>query len=244
MNLYILAHPDDEVMCLHTMVERPIGNKVAVIYLTNGKPNGAQFSEAKRITEANIVADYLGYQDAVFFYGSELAIQDGDLASLFGIDAYLRLLTLVKDISPNNIFTTLLEGGHQDHDATYLIAKKISVDLGINLNAFPCYSPTSFKLPMYSTMKSVENSFKVSANLVSRVKMCFLAIKIMIVYSSQIKTWVGLSIPIVLKYAFGTLSIHQQGNRNLDDVQKFLYEIRGSFNREQIIHFESQIRSW
>jgi hypothetical protein len=74
--------------------------------------------------------------------------------------------------------------------------------------------------------------------------MCFLAIKIMIVSSSQIKTWVGLSIPIVLKYAFGTLSIHQQGNRNLDDVQKFLYEIRGSFNREQIIHFESQIRSW
>ena len=93
-------------------------------------------------------------------------------------------------------------------------------------------------------MKSVENSFKINPNLISRVKMCFMAVKIMGVYSSQRKTWVGLSIPIILKYAFGTLSVHQEGNRNLDDVKKFLYEKRSSFKSEQIIDFERQIQSW
>lgn len=243
-DLYILAHPDDEVMCLHSIAGKSIPTQVAVIYLTNGQPYGAHFPETKRISEANKVAGYLGYLGETYFFGVELALQDGNLAGLFGIETYIRLLALVKDIGPKNVFTTSLEGGHQDHDTTYLIAKRISLDLNLNLIAFPCYSSSFCKLSMYSTMKSTHYSTIIYQDFRNRIKMCFLAIKIMAAYSTQMKTWAGLGIPIILKYAFGRLSVEQECNRNVQDVKKFLYETRRSFKSAQIRDFERQIRSW
>jgi LmbE family N-acetylglucosaminyl deacetylase len=242
-NVYILAHPDDEVMCLHSIMHMRTETKTYVLYLTDGKPDNSHFKISKRKSEAIHVSSRLGYFGNTIFFGETFGIQDGRLATSFRREDFGNLLKIVKDLSPDYVVSTILEGGHQDHDAAYLITKKIAAVLNLQFLAYPCYCQTT-SLPFYSVMKSSGNALTKPATSIERLQMCYTAFLIMLRYRTQLKTWFGLGTQILLKYLFGNLVLNFNSDHQVSDVKNFLFETRGTFDSSNLKSFERELYSW
>jgi LmbE family N-acetylglucosaminyl deacetylase len=243
IKLFILAHPDDEVMCLPSIYSVENLDSIYVLYLTNGTPKGANFDVARRIREAQTASLLLRYAPNVHFFGAEANIRDGNLALDLEKTDYLRLFDFVAKLKPTSIFTTILEGGHQDHDAAYFVANKIAKKLNLSLIAFPCYSQSRY-FPFYQTMSTSKEHSNTKMNLMERLYITKLSLKIMRIYSSQKRTWFGLGLFILYRYAFGGSILIHNSNTRTSDISKFLYEKRGKFKHSFLLDFEKKIDAW
>lgn len=241
--LYMLAHPDDEVMCLQSIMHMPSETRTYVLYLTDGGPKKSPFKASQRKLEAIKVSSLLGYFGNTIFFGESFGIEDGKLSTLFGQENYREVLRIVKTLSPDYVISTTLEGGHQDHDAAYLITKKVASTLSLQFLSYPCYCQSTF-LPFYSVMKTSAKIRMKSATYIQRIRMCFMAFQIMLKYRTQMKTWVGIGIQILLKYLFGNLALEFDRNCKVADVKFFLFETRRTFSSADLKNFEKEIDSW
>jgi LmbE family N-acetylglucosaminyl deacetylase len=115
--LFVFAHQDDEVAAASRIAfEIRRGTEVFSVFLTDGG--------APKIRDEESIAalGHLGVSRGhVFFPGSEIPIPDGQLP--FHLDTALEHLELAAaGIEVGTVYCLAWEGGHQDHDASHLVA--------------------------------------------------------------------------------------------------------------------------
>ena len=225
-NLWILAHPDDEILALHLALES--ANSINfVIYLTDGLRSGSTYPSELRQREAKNAWNLISINNTIIFFGSDNQLKDGSLSEGFKEFHFKSLIAIVSDLSFNRLITLDFEGGHQDHDATSLIANAIATELKVEILTFPAYRSSHPHFPLYAVMKQKNhNGSFAQIKRGRRIKLSLLSLKLMSTYRSQKLTWVGLGLFVIYKYLFGKLSIIEPNK--IQDIEasvpdKFLY---------------------
>jgi hypothetical protein len=242
-NLWVLAHPDDEILALHLALDRP--NSINyVIYLTDGLRGGSTFSPESRQEEAKAAWNLISVNNSIVFFGSDNFLQDGLLAESFKQSHFKDLINLISDLNSNRIITLDFEGGHQDHDAAALIANSIAARLNLEICSFPAYRSINSFLPFYAVMKQKgKNGLFVKVNQGKKIEFAFLSLKLMTVYRSQKVTWFGLGLFVFFKYLCGRLRVIKPNKIISDEViipENFLYVQR---KKSPLVDYEKFIKN-
>jgi len=237
MKLFIFAHQDDEFACF-ALLEQCIreSEEYMVIYLTKGTMGA--ISPIIRNNESILVLNKIGVRrDNIHFLGETLDIDDGSLPSELG-KAYDGLVSLINRYSrPSSIITLAWESGHQDHDATHILAVVLAQKFNILPSSiqFPLYRSSGKKILFYKVLSTLTQN-----GLVNKIKIPIRSrIRYLIyctLYRSQRKTWVGLLPFVILDYVFSGSQKTQALNLNaLDQTptkREALYDIRGNYRVE------------
>lgn len=201
MNLFFCAHQDDEFFAAKFIqLQVAAGNKLKVIYTTNGK--FANHNIETRRQEALSALSKIGVSKSdVIFLGHFLNVNDGEVYRRLDL-IFQTLLDqhdfLISDVE--NIYVTAYEGGHHDHDATYILASALAIKCAKNvkINEFFLYNAIRVPAPFFRVMDPgvCNNIHKISLSW-SEI---FLSLTMILSYRSQWKTFIGL-LPQIL-YAF------------------------------------------
>lgn len=196
--LFVLAHQDDEIAmasrishCLRS------GFAVTCAYLTNGE--GRRASSKVRDEESRQVLARLGVK-RMHMLGSEYAIPDGQL-----VDHLVHALGLLESHvieTVDEVYCLAWEGGHQDHDASHLIAYALAAKRRAACFEMPLYHGRGVPGPFFRTLSPMGEGW------VARKIAFSEALKIIALcrfYRSQRKTWLGLLPETIVRLAFGRL---------------------------------------
>jgi LmbE family N-acetylglucosaminyl deacetylase len=234
--LWLLAHQDDEVLGLHLFSNSASNH---VVYLTDGVRIGSKYNSDKRIDEARMSWSEIDRRAELIFFGTDHSLKDGALRREINFFHLNELIAICQNRNINEIVTLQLEGGHQDHDVVSMLAEEICLRLSLDLITFPAYRALHKKYPFYAVMSSTHKSkekFKLSMTL--RFQIAKQAFIIMKNYKSQLTTWLGLGIFVILRYSVGkpTFIRHSKLWKNKQVIPtKFLYLNR---NKDQGINYE------
>jgi hypothetical protein len=181
--LFVLAHQDDEIAIATRMtyaLQR--GHEVTVIFLTDGQ--GRKATSHERDAESRAVLQRLGVKNMLFL-GSEERISDGAL-----YEHMPRALQLLERVGPvDEVVCLAWEGGHQDHDASHLIAATFARKRNIPAREMPLYQGHRLPGPFFQTMAPMGKGWdarRITAGEGLRI------IALCRFYPSQRKTWLGL----------------------------------------------------
>ena len=192
--LFIFAHQDDEYPVTE-LIKQQIqqNNEVYCVYLTNGEVPASKVTAKHRNKESLKVLQSLEVRKTnILFIGEHLNIEDGKL--FLNLEkAYEELQIIFSKIKLNRILCLSWEGGHQDHDASHLIALALASKLSLLNSTFQysLYNGYKCRGPLYRVMKPLKTNGKMIYQKLSLLQ----AIKASLVcwqYTSQKKTWLGL----------------------------------------------------
>ncbi|MBQ9405165.1 MAG: PIG-L family deacetylase [Desulfovibrio sp.] len=232
--LFLFAHQDDEYGIfarLHEHCRR--GDNVCCAYLTDGGPLARV-----RKQESLAVLATLGLSPGqVYFPGMEHGWQDGKLHTNFA-DCCRWLAHLLLDFAPQEAYIPAWEGGHPDHDIVHAVACACASHLGTPLRIwqFPLYNGYACAGPLFRAMLPLPGNGAVlrqSIPVTLRVRYARLCLR----YPSQRKTWLGLFLPVALRYVFGgaqQLQIAVPDRLKRPHAGKLYYERRGFCTWETI----------
>jgi hypothetical protein len=230
----LLAHGDDEIGAIPIVLKNP---PTLVLYLTNGSGIG-EFNLSKK-REREIVRSWgiLNSDSEIINFGNNFEIPDGMLHSSLTLDHLKILEELVTKSHVKFIVTTHAEGGHQDHDTSFMVSQYLSVKLNIGLFSFPLYRQSSFSKKIFSVMNSkgsgIKNEMRSSQ---MRLRSFVTSIRLISNYRSQWRTWIGLGFPLLfamirkyqlLKPTFVSLD-------NYPAADNLFYESRGRADRASV----------
>ena len=237
----VLPHPDDEVFCLHILRQFQ-NHELSFVFLTNGSPTNDLKSAHRREIESRVAIDLISREAEIFNYGVLMGLTDGKLARQFSKDDLKRLNDFLGRGSKPCIFVSpILEGGHQDHDATFIITKNLCRSWSADHYTFPLYSSSYVPFPFFRTMKTSQGSISSRQTLTSRLNFVGLTLKLIKRYKSQRGTWLGLTLPVLFHYAFRAPVYYVNQTRSIESINKFLYESRGHETRETLKQFQFQL---
>lgn len=190
--VFVLAHPDDEFACSMWMASlAACGHPIAVAYLTDGGFGGQ--ATARREAESLRVLRRLGVAASdVAFLGRRHGWPDGALHTR--LDAAVEVLGAWMDTldGVGMVVMPAWEGGHQDHDATHLVALAAASARGIHdLWQIPLYTGAGLRGPFFRVLRTLPQNGAVEAYHATwpeRLR----ALALCLEYASQWKTWVGL----------------------------------------------------
>ena len=171
-------------------------------------------------------------QKNIFFLGRKLSINNNKLYKSMD-KAYNELFQIIKNIKGKKIiFTHALEGGHEDHDACFYLAKLIFFKNKSIYNAyqFPAYNGKKMPYIFFKVFSRItENGkiFKKKFKFQDRLKFIYL----LFFYKSQKKIWFGLYPFVIFKFLFSKTDLIQEINKKIKIRRphdgKLLYEKRG-----------------
>ena len=201
---YLFAHQDDEFGTFIKLEKDAIKNNTFIFYLTSGEDKKTKKKvNSRRDNESLNVMQKLGIKKKnIFFLGSKYQIEHNKL--YLNIDyIYNKILVTSKSIGkPDSIVTHSWEGGHEDHDASNLIGRKVAKKFKITEKStqFSLYNSYNTSLLYFKVFNPIIKSKgeKLFTNLKKRI----FYIKLLFVYKSQIKIWVGLYPFIIFHYLF------------------------------------------
>ena len=234
--LWLLAHQDDEVLGLH-LYSSSVSN--VVVYLSDGVRDGASFDSLTRVAEATESWNEIDKNAELIFFGTNHSLQDGGLQNQLNAGHLRSLISICQDRNIDEIVTLQLEGGHQDHDITSLMAEEICKRLSLNFLAFPAYRALHRRFPIYTVMSSASNlAKKNTSSVLLRMRFAVKSIRLMKRYRSQLTTWIGLGPFVVFQYLLGDLT-HIELPATKSEIQEFpknlLYFNR---NKQEKIEYE------
>lgn len=192
--LFVFAHQDDEIAAasrIAYVLRR--GDVVSVAYLTNGE--GREASAQVRDEESRVVLRRLGVdRGRVHFLGSEHAIPDGRLVE--HLDRALALLEARLQERVDEVVCLAWEGGHQDHDASHLVAAAFASRRGIPALEMPLYQ--GYRVPrwLFQTLTPLRVGGEWTGRRIT-VREGLRIASLCRFYRSQRKTWLGL-LPVAL----------------------------------------------
>ena len=139
--LVLLAHHDDEFF-VSARIRRELksGNRVLVTYTTWGSAYGTPAEIREAESQRALAMMGVPARDIVML-GRELGIVDGsagaNCASILN-----RCREIYRTSRVERIITPAWEGGHPDHDITFLVAKRLATESGARdeLYEFPLYT--------------------------------------------------------------------------------------------------------
>ena len=229
--LFILAHPDDEIFCLPFLLEKDYRN--FFVYLTSGKMP-SQSIKIIKIRQCEIEKSFkLMRSEAVM---EQILLknttQDSVLYREISGDLIQELLDCILRNDISECCTMKFEGGHQDHDITNVLTRLFCQKLQIGFREFAMYSASEKKILNFKiNMDSVQGEIL----KFNRIKVALLAMRMMKIYGSQWRTWIGLSLPLIQSYIFSTWRDgFANPNEPIKNPRYALYEIRGKATVAQI----------
>lgn len=184
--LFVFAHQDDEVAAAtRILLARREGHHVICVYLTDG---ARRVPAATRIAESRRALTRLGVTDIHF-----ATFPDGDLPD-HGRDALAYLESCVP--RADEVWTMAWEGGHQDHDASHVIALAYAKRRGVSCREVPLYNGHRSPRRLFRVMHPVGDGWT-KRRIPLRDGLRVVALLPM--YRSQRKTWLGLFPESLLK---------------------------------------------
>ena len=209
--LFLLAHQDDEIfVATRISFELSRGRSPYLVYLTNGASTAQNV--AVRDHESRMFLRHLGIAPKqVVFLGSEFQIPDGHLVNRFE-ECFELLLEKVEGHMFQEIYAPAWEGGHQDHDAAFLIGLALARRLGLEICfwQFYCYNGFNtrgrFFRVIHPLPKRVERRER-------RFTLCegFTVLRSIVFFKSQKKTWLGLLPQTVIYLLFLRTEVFHRG---------------------------------
>ena len=209
--LFLLAHQDDEVFIVpRILYELSRGALPFFVYLTNGMAAGEIGNERDKESRACLMR--LGVaEELIIFLGTESRIPDGHLVNHLE-QCFLSLLEKTKRHTFDDIYTPAWEGGHQDHDAAFLIGLALARRLRLQDNLWQFYLYNGFKTrgrlfrvfhPLPNTRERRQRQLTLSEGL-STVRSIF-------TFRTQRRTWLGLFPQILIHLIFLRTEIFDLG---------------------------------
>jgi N-acetylglucosamine malate deacetylase 2 len=144
--LILVAHPDDETVGCAGLLQR--ATKAVVVFAVDGAPPHYRFE--RRFGSLRNYSD-LRYREAAAALAGipqcsfrRLVRQDGSCfvdqhLFLEMPEAFLSLCRIAREFAPDLIVSHAFEGGHLDHDACHVLAKRAAIALGVQTLEFPLY---------------------------------------------------------------------------------------------------------
>lgn len=196
--LFLFAHQDDEVAVFHC-IEKELrqGHRVVCGFLTDGS---AAAPPRVRNQESLAALSRLGVAGSdVWFIGEAAGIRDLHLHESLDA-AYAGLVGALQsslgDIG--KIYAPAWEGGHPDHDATHLVARKLAASLAQKCPVwqFSIYHGENCPGPFFKVLSPLKGNGPVfNERIPWRKRWQYLGFVIRF-YPSARKTWIGL-IPFI-----------------------------------------------
>jgi hypothetical protein len=235
---YLLAHQDDEFGIFIKLEEDIKNNNTFIFYLTSGEGNKIKsITNSKRDNESLKVLQKLGVKKKnIFFIGSKYGIEHNKLYLNINY-IYKKILAITHSVgSPNSIVTHSWEGGHEDHDASNLIGRKIAKRFKI--------TKKSYQFSLYNGYNTSILYFKVFNPIVKygakkffiNFKKRIFYIKLLFIYKSQFKTWIGLYPFIIFHYLFKGYNFIEK--LNCDNLIKKPHSNKLLYERRKFCTFE------
>jgi len=200
--LFVFAHQDDEIAAAAriTLLVRG-GATISVVFLTNGE--GRNAPSRVRDEESRRVLTHLGVDLArVHFIGSEEPIPDGVLHR--HLDRALALLEAHVTEPVDEVWCLAWEGGHQDHDASHLIAVAFAARHGVLDRCYelPLYQGHRLRGPLFQTLAPLRIGVAWSGRHIG-VREGLGVLWLCRFYRSQRKTWLGLLPTAIVRMLVG-----------------------------------------
>lgn len=246
VNLILLPHQDDETFIFAFINQISKTDALNQFVFLTQSPNTD--IGIRRNSESQNYLNFLGidYKN-IFFLGDDLKVVDSEL--IFKLDSVLqKLLTLLEGEKRVHIYAPAYEGGHIDHDATFLIAYRLSQKLNTTLILYPTYNGISTSGKFFRVMKA-PNLYQEFKTIYLSFRHLFLFLLAPFFFLSQWKSWVG----IYPEYAFRLFLTRKNIVFSLQNVEidkKFflnvlnqsvpLYERWGLFNLNQFLELAHQ----
>jgi LmbE family N-acetylglucosaminyl deacetylase len=198
--LFVLAHQDDECpLSTHIACELAAGHTVHCVFLTDGS---ARVDPGVRDAESRRVLGRLGVDASrIHFVGSRRGIPDGGLVGRLD-DAFALLEDVVHGVALDRVYCLAYEGGHQDHDASHVVALALARRRRL--------VPHTWEVPFYNGYGVPGQLFRVQAMLPGRGHVHRRALSpghalrhalLCLDFPSQWRTWIGLFPELFVKRA-------------------------------------------
>ena len=233
MNIYLLAHQDDEFFCLpYIRKQIHCREEVLVIFLTNGRFGGVTSEERNKESLKTFIDLGVDVKNVIFL-GEYLEIQDGQLHRGVGkviamLDKKLAMTKINKVIFP------CFEGGHQDHDSiSYIVAHSRVFDHA-KLLQFPLYNAYMIVRPLFRVYKTINAQSLSGEGFTYKIS----DLKYMLNYKSQKRSFLGLG-PFIIGRLFFQRHVNLV-NFRADYIDKrphegaLLYERRTELTYEEL----------
>jgi hypothetical protein len=231
---YLLAHQDDEFGIFIDISKKIINCNIYVFYLTSGYKKKIYKSKLSiRDKESIKVLKKIGVKKKnIIFLGRKLDIKTNSLYLNIS-RVYDKLILFSKLIIPHELVTHSWEGGHEDHDACNLIARKIGFKFYIidKSKEFSLYNAYKCRLLYFKVFNPIQKKgLIIKSDFFKRL----LFIKLLFFYRSQYKVWIGLYPFIIYHYLFFGYNFMQPLNNSKNIKKphrgKLLYEMRNFCN--------------
>jgi LmbE family N-acetylglucosaminyl deacetylase len=197
MNVYLLAHQDDEFFCLPYIRKQIKHNeKVLVVFLTNGC-FGSVTSEERNRESLKTLVDLGVDAKNVMFFGESLEIDDGKLHRSVG-KVIAKLANEFATAKISKVIFPCFEGGHQDHDSiSYIVAHSRLFDRAKRLQ-FSLYNAYRLAKPLFRVYKTINDQSLSDEGFTYKIS----DLKYILNYKSQKKSFVGLGPFITIRIFF------------------------------------------
>lgn len=230
--VFIFAHCDDELFCLPLLLDNQVES--TVIFLTTLKREQRADPEVnirqREALRANRFLSKFGNVKTLFLGG---AIYDGTIHADFDSAKFDELTRIVLDEEPSELVTLSYEAGHQDHDSVELITRILSKNLSMKMRCFSGYRASAMSPRLFSVLKPIDATEKIPFN---RLLSVLTSIRLMLIYKSQSKSWIGLAPALLSKYAFSSFR-EERGSSSLDPEKKTncYYQHRGRALQSEVL---------
>lgn len=232
MNVYLLAHQDDEIFFLPYLTN---SEKNILIFLTSGvSVDKAKSDEIARFQESKLLLDKFSHSLnlEVIWWGTNNSIPEGDLHLHLGEKELLEIQELVVSSGDtvDLILTTTFEGAHQDHDSAAILSRKIGKALNIEVAEISTYRQW---FGAFYSFRVLSPRLPVSRIDFKRLLNLKFAAKLMAGYASQKSTWFGLGPALLFRFAFGR---YQSETPHELEIQNLcFYQFRGRASQKVVV---------
>jgi LmbE family N-acetylglucosaminyl deacetylase len=232
VKVFLLAHQDDEIFLLPHILN---SEKKLFIYLTTGVPASSTDTKLDiRTSEAEYVfRKYLEAMNSqVIWWGLESSIPEGELHRYVNKDLVsdLKEIVLSEGVQVSALLTTAFEGAHQDHDSVAVITRQLGEIFQVGVIEMSTYPQWLTKFYSFKVLKpgTPEKTFQFN-----RIKVFFLAIRMMASYRTQLRTWLGLGLATLSVYAFRMYRSSSPGP--IEQIKPCFYESRRRASQSEVL---------
>lgn len=230
--VFIFAHCDDELFCLPLLLEKNSEN--VLIFLTTLDKGSSDFPKVNIRSQEALKADrFLSRFTTIktIFYNEK--IYDGTIHSDFLAHDFDQLTRFVVEQRPDELVTLSFEAGHQDHDSVHLITRLIADNEQLRFRCFSGYRASTLLPRLFLVLKPSSAVGKIAFN---RFLTTMIAVRLIAIYRSQVKTWVGLAPLLLFKYTLSPFweAKSENGLGNLY-IENCFYDNRGRAKQHEIL---------
>ena len=211
--LFLFAHQDDEFgVFQQILLERARGHRVVCAYFTTGVPSGHVSTRRDRESVSVLRRLGVGAGD-IFFAGSVLSIDDGQLAAQLPSASEWFDTWLIGFPNLASVYVPAWEGGHPDHDALHAMIVQLIHERKVDhlTRQFPLYNGCQRFGPFFRVLFPLSANGPVEFTTIPwshRLRFAGYCLR----YPSQIKSWIGLFPFVLLHYIL-------RGNQALQPVR-------------------------